>query len=355
MLAGIAALFQQDIKRVLAYSTMSQIGYMMLALGAGAWGAGIFHLMTHAFFKALLFLTAGSIIYALHHEQNLFRMGGLLKKLPFDSAMLGIGLICLMALPGTSGFFSKETIIAALWSSDTAGPIVWWLAILGALLTSIYSCRMFFLACLGSRRSSVTLSTTQLPLYRIPLIILAVLSLLGGLLMVDLTSVFSAALKTNVQDPAWLHVVAIAIPFIGILFAWFYYRIERGHDMALIERLECKLSDSQRYGFFASGLGFDWLYNRLFVRPYLYISHINRQDIVDQIAMLLAWYIGLFRDVWRVGQNGKYTLVRVGICNGAYFINSRVANMIISYYLLAIVFLGLLSWACEIGKAARLK
>ena len=122
LLAGVAALAQTDIKRVLAYSTMSQIGYMMLALGAGAFSAGVFHLMTHAFFKALLFLTAGSIIAAMHHQQDIFKMGGLAKKLPFESVCFGIGLYCLVALPGSSGFFSKESIIAELWQSNTAGP-----------------------------------------------------------------------------------------------------------------------------------------------------------------------------------------------------------------------------------------
>ena len=187
LLAGVAALVQTDIKRVLAYSTMSQIGYMMLALGAGAWSAGVFHLMTHAFFKALLFLTAGSLILALHHQQNLFKMGGLLKKYPIETGLFFVGLICLLALPGTSGFFSKEAIIAELWSSPTAGASLWWCAIVGALLTSIYSCRLFFLAFLGQEREQVNNHNQHEPLggtsmMRVALIVLAVLSLFGGLI-----------------------------------------------------------------------------------------------------------------------------------------------------------------------------
>ena len=226
LLAGLAALAQTDIKRVLAYSTMSQIGYMMLALGAGAWSAGVFHLMTHAFFKALLFLTAGAVILALHHQQNIFKMGGLLKRLPFESALFVVGLICLMALPGTSGFFSKEAIIAELWLSTTAGPALWWCAIVGALLTSIYSCRLFFLAFLGNERFTEELHIEKASLMRSALLILALLSLFGGLISLDFSEVFfkiKAEELISVNEPSWLHTIAIATPFVGILFSWFYF------------------------------------------------------------------------------------------------------------------------------------
>jgi NADH-quinone oxidoreductase subunit L len=119
VLAGFAALVQTDIKRVLAYSTMSQIGYMFLALGVGAWDAAIFHLMTHAFFKALLFLSAGAVIVACHHEQNIFKMGGLRKSLPLVYACFLVGGAALAALPlVTAGFYSKDEI---LWRVQAAG------------------------------------------------------------------------------------------------------------------------------------------------------------------------------------------------------------------------------------------
>ena len=305
LLAGIAALVQTDIKRVLAYSTMSQIGYMMLALGAGAWSAGVFHLMTHAFFKALLFLTAGSVILALHHQQNLFKMGGLFKKLPIEASLFFIGLICLVALPGTSGFFSKEAIIAELWSSPTAGASLWWCAIIGALLTSIYSCRLFFLAFLGQPREDVHHNdgvSDELSRLRLPLIILALLSVFGGLISLDLSSVFIAntSLIEHSAEPYWLHPVAIITPFIGVAFSWVYFKHYRKNTGRPIVESQTALVQ-----FCRNGLGFDSLYNSCLVKPYCWLAKVNRLDIIDQIIMLNAWYINLWHDVLSALQNGK--------------------------------------------------
>ena len=305
LLAGIAALVQTDIKRVLAYSTMSQIGYMMLALGAGAWSAGVFHLMTHAFFKALLFLTAGSVILALHHQQNLFKMGGLFKKLPIEASLFFIGLICLVALPGTSGFFSKEAIIAELWSSPTAGASLWWCAIIGALLTSIYSCRLFFLAFLGQPREDVHHNdgvSDELSRLRLPLIILALLSVFGGLISLDLSSVFIAntSLIEHSAEPYWLHPLAIITPFIGVAFSWVYFKHYRKNTGRPIVESQTALVQ-----FCRNGLGFDSLYNSCLVKPYCWLAKVNRLDIIDQIIMLNAWYINLWHDVLSALQNGK--------------------------------------------------
>jgi len=307
LLAGVAALAQNDIKRVLAYSTMSQIGYMMLALGAGAWSAGVFHLMTHAFFKALLFLTAGAVILALHHQQDLFKMGGLLKKLPVEATLFLIGLACLIALPGTSGFFSKEAIIASLWSSPTAGPSLWWCAILGALLTSIYSCRLFFLAFLGKSRFPETLVPSDHiennKLLRGALFILALLSLLGGLVTVDLSSLFLSykqSIANSYESPSWLHVTAIATPFVGIIFSWFYYKNYR-----VISDESVVASQSTFVVFCRNGLGFDTLYSALLIKPYCFVARLNRKDLFDQTLMLTAWYVRIWRDVLSVSQNGS--------------------------------------------------
>lgn len=304
LLAGIAALFQYDIKRVLAYSTMSQIGYMMLALGAGAWSAGIFHLMTHAFFKALLFLTAGSIIWALHHEQNIYRMGGMFKRLPVESILLTIGLVCLIALPGTSGFFSKEAIIAELWSSPTAGPVFWWAAIIGAFITSIYSCRLFFLVCLGTARNTVNLEPTMHIAFKVALFTLAMLSLIGSWFYADLTPWFSAEITKTTNDPAWLHVIAIVTPFIGLLFSWFYFSGFRQGDKQQISQSGKNLNEKTFYLICHRGLGFDRLYQVLIVTPYIRLSQLNRKDIIDGAVMLLAWYTHLFKEVWQSSQNG---------------------------------------------------
>jgi NADH-quinone oxidoreductase subunit L len=286
---------------------MSQIGYMMLALGAGAWSAGVFHLMTHAFFKALLFLTAGAVILALHHQQDLFKMGGLLKKLPVEATLFLVGLACLVALPGTSGFFSKEAIIASLWSSPTAGPSLWWCAILGALLTSIYSCRLFFLAFLGKARFPDTLFISDHietnKLLRGALFILALLSLFGGLFTVDLSSLFSSYNRnfvSSIDSPAWLHVVAIATPFIGIIFSWFYYRRYR-----IVIDEPVIASQSAMIVFCRNGLGFDTLYATLLIKPYRFIAKLNKNDLFDQILMLVAWYVRIWRDILSVSQSGS--------------------------------------------------
>lgn len=151
--AATVGLVQNDIKRVIAYSTCSQLGYMFVALGIGAYGAGIFHLFTHAFFKALLFLGAGSVIHALHHEQDLRNMGGLRRHIPFTAAMMAIGTLALTGFPFTAGYYSKDAIIEAAYASPTtAGDIAFVATVIAALMTSFYSWRLFFLAFEGAPR-----------------------------------------------------------------------------------------------------------------------------------------------------------------------------------------------------------
>lgn len=150
---GFLGIVQNDIKRVIAYSTLSQLGYMTVALGASAYAAGIFHLMTHAFFKALLFLAAGSVIVAMHHEQDIRKMGGLKKYLPITYWCMLIGSLALIGTPGFSGFFSKDAIIEAVHASDIAGSGFAYLCVLlGVFVTALYSFRMFFLVFHGEER-----------------------------------------------------------------------------------------------------------------------------------------------------------------------------------------------------------
>lgn len=150
---GFLGIVQNDIKRVVAYSTLSQLGYMTVALGASAYAAGIFHLMTHAFFKALLFLAAGSVIVALHHEQDIRKMGGLKKYLPITYWTMLIGSLALIGTPGFSGFFSKDAIIEAVHASEIGGSTFAYLCVLlGVFVTALYSFRMFFLVFHGEER-----------------------------------------------------------------------------------------------------------------------------------------------------------------------------------------------------------
>ncbi|HRN73840.1 MAG TPA: NADH-quinone oxidoreductase subunit L, partial [Ginsengibacter sp.] len=179
LMASFSALVQTDIKRVLAYSTISQIGYMFLAMGIGAWSAGIFHFMIHAFFKALLFLGAGAVILALHHEQDMFKMGGLKKKLPvvYWTYLFGSGALASLPLI-TAGFYSKDAIIWSSFAGDKGNMWLWGAAIISAFLTSLYTFRMVFLTFFGEQKTEVT-HKPGMPI-KVPLIILGVLSLVAG-------------------------------------------------------------------------------------------------------------------------------------------------------------------------------
>jgi NADH-quinone oxidoreductase subunit L len=153
--AATVGLVQNDIKRVIAYSTCSQLGYMFVALGVGAYSVGIFHLFTHAFFKALLFLGAGSVIHAVSNEQDMRRMGGLWKHIPFTYAMMIIGTIALTGFPYTAGYFSKDAVIeAAFAAGDGIARYAFWMTVLAAALTSFYSWRLIFLTFHGTPRAS---------------------------------------------------------------------------------------------------------------------------------------------------------------------------------------------------------
>ena len=155
---GLLGIVQNDIKRVVAYSTLSQLGYMTVALGISAYSAAMFHLMTHAFFKALLFLAAGSVIIAMHHEQDIRKMGGLKKYMPITYWTALIGSLALIGFPGTSGFFSKDALIEAVRDSHwyETDQFVYWMAylsvLLGVFVTALYSFRMFFLVFHGEER-----------------------------------------------------------------------------------------------------------------------------------------------------------------------------------------------------------
>jgi NADH-quinone oxidoreductase subunit L len=156
--AATIALVQNDIKRVVAYSTCAQLGYMFVACGVGAYGAGIFHLFTHAFFKALLFLGSGSVIHAMHHEQDMRAMGGLRKKIPWTFAAMVIGTLSITGvgiphLTGFSGFYSKDAIIEAAYAANTPNNYAFWLLVIGALMTAFYSWRLIFMTFYGETRA----------------------------------------------------------------------------------------------------------------------------------------------------------------------------------------------------------
>ena len=181
---GLVGIVNNDIKRVIAYSTLSQLGYMTVALGVSAYGAGIFHLMTHAFFKALLFLAAGSVIMAMHHEQDMRRMGGLKKYMPITYWTFLVGSLALIGFPGTSGFFSKDALIEAVAASHVAGArYAYFCVMAGVFVTAMYTFRMFFMTFHGAERMD---RETREHLHEntwvvtVPLVLLAIPSALIG-------------------------------------------------------------------------------------------------------------------------------------------------------------------------------
>src|SRR5205807_8751571 len=201
--AASIGLVQNDIKRVLAYSTVSQLGYMFLALGVGAFAAGVFHVFTHAFFKALLFLGAGSVIHALSGEQDLRNMGGLRKKIPITCWTLFCASIAIAGVPGTSGFFSKDEILAGAYHSY---PWMYWLGVLTAGMTAFYVFRAWFMAFTGDYRGHAHPHESPLSMTG-PLMILAVLSLFGGFIKIPefLEPIFG---KNEAAAEPWMMIVA---------------------------------------------------------------------------------------------------------------------------------------------------
>src|SRR5947199_1327214 len=178
VLAALIATQQSDIKRILAYSTLSQLGYMVMAVGLASSEAAMFHLFTHAFFKALLFLAAGSVIVMLHHEQNIWKMGGLSRNLPITFLTFGAGALALIGCPPFSGFFSKDAILAVAYERNM---LIFVVALLTAFLTAFYVIRLFVVVFFGNARSEITRKSNESPAVMTgPLIVLALLAMLGG-------------------------------------------------------------------------------------------------------------------------------------------------------------------------------
>jgi NADH-quinone oxidoreductase subunit L len=259
---GLLGIIQNDIKRVVAYSTLSQLGYMTVALGVSAYGAAIFHLMTHAFFKALLFLAAGSVIIAMHHEQDIRKMGGLKKYLPITYWTSLIGSLALIGFPGSSGFFSKDALIEAVKYSHWEGQgAIYWIAylsvLLGVFVTALYSFRMFFLVFHGKERmDKKTKSHLHEPpkVVTMPLILLAIPSLIIGWITIEpilFGSYFNEVIYVLPQHDVLRNMtpdfhgsfdflmhsfsagLAFYLALAGVLTAWFLY-IKKPHIPALI-------------------------------------------------------------------------------------------------------------------------
>ncbi|MGE6291802.1 NADH-quinone oxidoreductase subunit L [Aeromonas media] len=283
VLAGFAALVQTDIKRILAYSTMSQIGYMFLALGVGAWEGAIFHLMTHAFFKALLFLSAGAVIVATHHEQNIFKMGGLRKSLPLVYACFLVGGSALAALPlVTAGFYSKDAI---LWQVQASGQsALLWAGLGGAFLTSLYTFRLIFIAFHGKVQTEAHAGHGLA--HQLPLLVLLVLSTgVGALIVPPLAGVLPAGPGDHIEEGRHaLEVASGIVAIAGIALAAVLFLGERRLAKQIAESGPGRLLSTLWF----NAWGFDWLYDWLWVKPYLLVTRLLGKDPLDRMMNLPA-------------------------------------------------------------------
>lgn len=326
LLAGFSALTQRDIKRTLAYSTISQIGYMFLALGVGAWSAAIFHFMTHAFFKALLFLAAGAIIVALHHEHDMFKMGGLRKKMPLIFWTFLAGAASLAALPLiTAGFYSKDAILWYAYAGEEGGTFFWVAGLLGALITSIYTARMVILVFFGEEKTHISHMPGKLMTY--PLVLLAFFTVTVGFIELphnfgdlQLMSGLLGGVLPEVQVlhdtplPEWLfQIIAAGLTFIGIYLAYVFVVKPSG----LIQTFLGSEFASTMHKLWYSGWGFDWLYDHLLVKPFVYLAKINKNDIVDQLYNGLVRATDFFHLQFRKTQNGYLRWYVMGFVVGA--------------------------------------
>jgi NADH-quinone oxidoreductase subunit L len=323
--AATVGLVQNDIKRVIAYSTCSQLGYMFVACGVGAYQAGIFHLFTHAFFKALLFLGAGSVIHAMHHEQDMRKMGGLRPKLQFTWAMMLIGTLALTGfgiphVAGFAGFYSKDTIIEAAHAAHTPGDYAFWALVIAALMTSFYSWRLMFMTFHGPTRADKKTfkhAHESPPVMLVPLAVLALGATVAGAGTYYFVgegqaefwgkAIFNGehnhVLHALHEAPNWVPWAPTIAMAAGFVIAYLYY-IAVPSLPALTARVFRPL-----YLFFLNKWYFDELYDRIFVRPTFWLGNV----------------------LWKVGDIKIINGLIDGTVEGVYGVTQRAVRMQTGY------------------------
>jgi NADH-quinone oxidoreductase subunit L len=307
---GLVALTQYDIKRVVAYSTLSQLGYMTAALGASAYSAAMFHLMTHAFFKAVLFLAAGSVIIALHHEQDMRRMGGLKKYMPITYWTMLVGAIASAGIPGFSGFFSKDAIIEAVHHSGTPGAgFAYWALLVCVYVTAAYTFRLVFMAFHGKERFDPHHPPHESPpVVTVPLVLLAIPSVLAGYAIGEV--VFGNFFGESLPAPEpnyfgiWEFIKhgLVSVPFwlalAGIFTAWLMYMKNPGLPDRVARRF------GPLYALVERKYGFDELYSWLFAGGARVLGkgfwRGGDQALIDGLAVngsarVVGWFAGIVR------------------------------------------------------------
>ena len=272
--AASIAMAQRDVKKVLAYSTISQLGYMFLAVGTTAYVAGVFHLMTHAFFKALLFLAAGSVIHAMGGQQDMDKMGGLFKKMPITAVTMGIATLAIAGIPPLSGFWSKDEILGAAFARGGWFSVLWVVGLITALMTAFYMTRQWVLVFMGEPRWEEGTVPHESPrVMTVPLVALAVLATVGGLVNTPFRTGLEHFLEpafelVGVQAPpegltsfALLAGLSVLAGIAGIVAAWLAYRRSAPEWRAFEEGLE------PLWGAWEQAYRVDDLYGRVLVAP----------------------------------------------------------------------------------------
>ena len=324
VLGATIALTQTDIKRVVAYSTMSQLGYMMMACGLGAYAAGMYHLMTHGAFKALLFLGCGSVIIALHHEQDMRRMGGLKDRLPITYWTFVVGSLALAGFPLTAGFFSKDDILVSAWAAGPLGQVLTLFGLLTALLTAFYSFRLVFVTFWGPSRVDQHHAAhvhEPSPTMTLPLVILAVLSIATGYFGIPefLAPVFERdGGNAHASGALGIMLLATAMGVLGIAAAYYAYVLHP----SLPDRWAQQWRTAYEWSFHK--WYFDEAYDRSIVRPtFTAAAELwERIDVavidgaVNGVARAIAWGAWFLRLV-QSGQTQHYAL---GMALGAVVI-----------------------------------
>jgi NADH-quinone oxidoreductase subunit L len=317
--AATIGLTQFDIKRVIAYSTMSQLGYMFFAIGVSAYSAAIFHLMTHAFFKALLFLGAGSVIHALSGEQDMRKMGGLARVIPKTTILMWIGSLALagIGIPGLfgfAGFYSKDMILEAAYQGGGVGQFAYWLGIIAAFFTAFYSWRLIIMTFYGQPRAdhhTMEHAHESPPVMLVPLYVLAAGALLAGFLAYGWfvgedraafwgASIFVAeghdSIEAAHKGPEWVGILPLVAGLSGIFLAWVFYIRRPAWPAAVADAL------SGLYRLVYRKYYFDELYDALFVRPSLWLGR-------------MLWQRGDMGTIDRYGPDG-ITRVSRGVAAG---------------------------------------
>ena len=345
--AATVGLVQTDIKRVIAYSTCSQLGYMFFAAGVSAYGAAIFHLMTHAFFKALLFLAAGSVIHAMSDEQDMRKMGGIWRLVPVTYAVMWIGSLALAGIPPFAGFFSKDMILEAAYAAQSShGTFAFWLGIAAAIMTAFYSWRLLFMTFHGRPRAApeVMSHVHESPkIMTLPLVALAVGAVFAGWIGVNSfvgdgrVEFWGDAIRVLEENdvieaahhvPLWVKLLPLAMTAVGIALAWIMYLRMPALPGLLATRLR------PLYLFLLNKWYFDELYDFIFVRPTFWIANV----------------------LWKVGDVGIINGLIDGTAAGVYRVTNRVVKLQTGYiyhyaFAMLIGVALILSWFMVMGGA----